>query len=137
MNSPITQVATAALGVAAPAVANQDAVRRSKEFLCDALTHVQLRRFAIDGSFEVKGSRSPHVYRITTGTVANIYRDDGCVYCAHADARSRVPVYDSMLAQKILLELDEGAFLRVANKMGGGETLWIQDETTSVATQSW
>jgi hypothetical protein len=70
----------------------------------------------------VKGGKSGKLYRIRDGghVVANIeaLHDAENVshrLCAHCDA-SKYPLGDHFLAQKLMLELDEEAFLRIANR---------------------
>ena len=66
---------------------------------------------------EVRGSKSGTVYRIRKGRSANIdVMENGKVkhkLCFHPQIQC--PDYDTMLAQKLMLETDEPAALRIAN----------------------
>ena len=72
--------------------------------------------------FVVKGGKSGKLYRIKDQghLIANIeaLREDGmleALLCAHI-REACIPLGDHFLAQKLMLELDEEAFLRIANR---------------------
>lgn len=72
--------------------------------------HFHLTVYDRDGSYRT--------YRIERGYAGNVKLLDAAGrpirrYCIHAD--SRLPYEDQMLAQKLLLESDEKAFLKIAN----------------------
>lgn len=89
---------------------------RAEALLRDNLTLEQRRRLDTHKEFFVQ-SELGRLYRIRMGDVGNVdLMYDGTVmqrYCIHPKG---VPVYDTMLAQKLMLEACEDEFLRVANK---------------------
>ena len=64
--------------------------------------------------FIVTGSMTGMVYRIVPGMQGNIYRDDGARYCV---TNPTLPSWDLLLAQKLMLEDDEGKFLTLARRL--------------------
>lgn len=91
------------------------ASEKAQRLLASCLTQEQQRDLKREGSFSLKiGNKH---YRIRQGYAGNVeLLEDGRVvmkYCIHP--REHVPDEDTMLAQKLLLEADEGEFLRVAN----------------------
>jgi hypothetical protein len=97
---------------------------RARELLLSHLTLEQRETFEHNKWFVVKGGKSGKLYRIRDGghVVANIevmravgYNDVDHRLCAHCDA-SKYPLGDHFLAQKLMLEFDEEAFLRIANR---------------------
>jgi hypothetical protein len=92
------------------------AEQRAFELLRLALSDEEMRQLDTEKHFEVRGS-SGTVYRIRKGRSANIdVMDNGRVthrLCFHPQIYC--PDYDTMLAQKLLLETDEDAALRMAN----------------------
>ncbi len=87
---------------------------RAKALLYSALTRDQQRSLEERKFFELNvGGKT---YRIHQGTHGNVRLVQGgretTSYCAQPD---NVPTEDAMLAQKLMLETDEQAFLRVAN----------------------
>lgn len=89
---------------------------RAERLLLANLTAEQRETLLGRGFFEVK-AKSGQRYKIGRSTHGNIVRlDDRGVAVARLCAQpSGVPVDDAILAQKLALETDEAAFLRVAN----------------------
>jgi hypothetical protein len=96
--------------------AEQAAEFRARELLVANLTPEQRAEFEAGGSFVVVGSKTGKTYRIRKGWENNVRspEEDGTdtVYCIHPGIR--VPEHDNMLTQKLLLELNEEAFLKEA-----------------------
>jgi len=94
------------------------AQKRARRLLHGNLTPQQRRELKRKGYFHVWGSKG-NVYRIASLFPFNV-RLVGCAkrsriyFCLEAED-PEVPVEDVMLAQKLLLESDEGEFLRTAN----------------------
>lgn len=88
-------------------------MKRSLRLLEAALTPTQRRALRKDGAFEVVGSKSRKAYRIGTSLSMNINTKDH-LFCAVPTDHYFLPIFDSMLAQKTLIELDEPAFLQIA-----------------------
>jgi hypothetical protein len=95
---------------------NLTAFDRARELLLSHLTEEQRATFIENRWFVVVGGRSRMRYRIETGhLVANVRRlDDGARLCAHCD--HSLPMDDHLIAQKLMLEYDEDAFLAIANR---------------------
>jgi len=89
---------------------------RARELLLSHLTEEQRATFIENKWFVVIGGRSRMRYRIETGhLVANVRRlDDNARLCAHCDLS--IPMDDHLIAQKLMLEYDEDAFLAIANR---------------------
>jgi len=96
-----------------------EAVDRARELLLSHLTDEQRRTFENNGWFVVEGGRTGGRYRIRQGYAGNVDVLDGDLVshklCAHADPVA-VPWPDQMLAQKLMLEIDEDDFLAIANR---------------------
>jgi hypothetical protein len=96
-----------------------EAKERAEALLRYSLDEEQAKRFAERREFVVT-SRSGRRYRITHGTAGNVLElhpeseKTLARYCIHPAAH--LPEADVMLAQKLLLETDEEAFLRIANR---------------------
>lgn len=88
---------------------------RARDLLERHLSPAQLESFRALGTFDVRAA-SGHRYRIEQGRTVNVTRDDGASFCAVARG---VPLCDHLLAQKMMLEADEEAFLAVAVRWGG------------------
>ena len=90
---------------------------RARELLLEHLTPDQRDTFIKKGWFIVQGGRTKTAYRIRGDTlIANVDVIGGRHrLCAHARSGS-VPMGDQLLAQKIMLELAEDDFLRIANR---------------------
>jgi hypothetical protein len=91
----------------------------AKALLLEHLTQEQRETFERNGWFVVEGGKSKTQYRINpnahAGNVTQLKKDKAeWSYCGHIDYR--YPAYDNALAQKLLLEADEKAFLKVANR---------------------
>jgi hypothetical protein len=92
---------------------------RSRELLLAHLTEAQRKTFRDNRWFVIQGGKTKATYRIRdAGHAGNIDVMQGervthrlCCHCDHS-----IPVYDNMLAQKLTLECDEEAFLRLANR---------------------
>lgn len=91
---------------------------RAKRLLKQHLDEEQLKMLADKDHFYVR-AHSGKLYRIRKGRSGNVEQmhDDServhKVLCAHPNVYC--PNYDTMLAQKLMLETDEAAFLAVAN----------------------
>lgn len=98
------------------------AQQRANDLLLAHLTPEQQKTFLDKGWFVIEGGESKTKYRIRSDTrlVANIDVFDKAGekvvhrLCAHPPV-SACPLGDHLLAQKMILEIDEEAFLRVAN----------------------
>ena len=91
---------------------------KAEELLRDSLNAEQLEQFDKTEWFFVIG-QSGKCYRIRHGWIGNVDeldQDDMVVaeYCIHPQIQ--VPVEDSMLVQKLMLEADESRFMEIANK---------------------
>ena len=99
----------------------EDADSRARSLILSCLSPIQRKEFEARESFTVI-AKSGRRYRIEKGWNFNIavLSEKGnrfmCRLCAGPD--EDVPVYDSMLSQKLWLENDEEGFLRVANRDG-------------------
>lgn len=92
------------------------ATRRARQLLQANLNKDQRKQFKKHGWFFVDGNKSR--YRVKKGRVANVevLEANNTVkhrLCAHPGAS--VPDFDTMLAQKLMLENQEDEFLRLAN----------------------
>jgi len=100
-----------------------DADSRAYSLLLSCLSPTQRKEFKREGRFTVKAP-SGRKYRIEKGYNFNITvvlsdeRDKGMIGRLCAGPAENIPVYDSMLAQKLWLENNEEGFLRVANPDG-------------------
>lgn len=100
----------------------QAAKDRARELLVEHLTPQQRETFDANGWFVVEGGRSKTQYRIRAveSMVANVdvLNKAGSRthrLCAHVQIGT-VPLGDQLLAQKVMIELAEDDFLRVANR---------------------
>lgn len=96
------------------------ALNRSRELLLSHLTREQKKTFEKKKFFLVIGGKTRKTYRINTGNYArNIEEMDGDrpVYRLCGHLRYDLPLHDHHVAQKISLEHDEEAFLRLCNRM--------------------
>jgi hypothetical protein len=92
---------------------------RAHALLLSHLTPAQRQTFEANKWFVVEGGRSKTRYRIRSHACAgNIELLDGeqvthrlCGHCDHT-----IPLGDQLLAQKLMLELDEDEFLKLANR---------------------
>ena len=88
---------------------------KARELLMSNLSAQQLGEFESSGYFHVNaGRRTYRIYQGHAGNVALLDAQGKVVrrFCAYPPG---VPAGDAMLAQKLLLETDEGAFLAKAN----------------------
>jgi len=96
------------------------ASERAGELLLEHLTPQQRETYVNNGWFVVEGGRTKTKYRIRGGTVvANIDvldRKDRSTHRLCGHAQSHIPMGDQLLSQKIMLELAEDDFLRLANR---------------------
>jgi len=97
----------------------EQGIHRSRELLRSCLRREQLIQFDNTGSFIVRGRL--HDYRINHGRMANVdltTRDGRCLrrLCFYpvVGAGRDLPVFDVMLAQKLMLECDEERALTIA-----------------------
>lgn len=93
------------------------AIETARRLLMENLTPEQLEQFKRDQSFVVVG-RNHRRFRIREGRSANVdvINPDGRIshrLCAHP--QEQVPDFDTMLAQKLMLEHDDEHFMRLAN----------------------
>ena len=97
------------------------AMDRANALLLEHLTPAQRDTFTKNGWFIVEGGRSKTKYRIHARSVAGnidvLDRQDRVTHrlCCHARDHS-IPSGDHHLSQKIMLELAEDDFLRLANR---------------------
>lgn len=94
------------------AVELEKANNRAKELLLSCLDSKQKIDFLNNEYFTVK-AKSGKRYRITKSNFFNVKCGNN-FYCA--GPKQSLPIYDRMLAQKCLLEIDEKEFLRIANR---------------------
>ena len=85
---------------------------RAKELFLSKLTPAERRRWLDERRLTVVGSHGRR-YTLTPYATFNI-RAGNDLYCLRVDGR--LPAYDKLLAQRLLVECDETAFLAVANK---------------------
>jgi len=95
------------------AAARKAAAERAEKLLESCLTSEQRGQLAKHGWFTVV-ARSGRVYQIKRGRARNVIEmRTGRTYCCHPI--DNVPDADTMLAQKMMLEVEEDEFLRMAN----------------------
>jgi hypothetical protein len=105
---------------------SEAAMARSRELLLEHLTPTQRESFERNKWFVIEGGKSRMRYRIRAAPhmVANIdviaVRASGEEavshrLCAHCRL-DEVPLFDQLLAQKLMLEFDEERFLSLANR---------------------
>lgn len=95
-----------------------EAEKRAEELLLASITKRQKAQYRKFAWFTVRGASGAQ-YRIRKGRIGNVdvVEPSGAIVgrlCAHP--RDGVPDCDTMLAQKLMLEVDDAAFLRVANR---------------------
>jgi hypothetical protein len=93
--------------------------KKSIELLTQWLSPAQLRQFKRQGHFDVKGCTTGKRYRVKRGTVQNVYELNWRGRVTHGwcfAPQGALATGDTMLAQKIALETDERAALKIANK---------------------
>lgn len=92
--------------------------KRAKKLLLRHLLPHQRKQLRRKGHFDVHGSRG-HVYRISSSFPFNVRlagyaRRSRIFFCTETEDQS-IPKWDIMLGQKLLIEADEGEFLKIAN----------------------
>lgn len=92
--------------------------KRAKKLLLQHLHPDQRKQLRRKGHFDVYGSRG-NLYRISSSFPYNVRlsgpaKRSRVFFCTEAED-SAVPKWDVMLAQKLLIEADEGEFLKIAN----------------------
>lgn len=98
--------------------ASSRAITRSLKLLREHLSPEQLTAWDRDGYFAVKGNVSGAIYHLTMGGVQRT--SDGHQFCLQLVGDEWTPLYDAVLARKILLECDETKFLTTANNLTVG-----------------
>lgn len=96
--------------------AHVEAQQRARDLLASSLTGEQRESLAARGYFDIAiGGARYRIHQGTHGNVRLLGEGDREVasFCAQPDG---VPAEDAMLAQKLMLETDERAFLAVANR---------------------
>jgi hypothetical protein len=101
----------------AAAAERRAAIERARALLHAMLSVQQREQLQREQFFEVIGHHSQKRYRVRQGSHGNVRLLDKAgrevtSYCAQPHG---VPTEDSMLAQKLALEHEEQAFLKVAN----------------------
>jgi len=89
----------------------REASRRARGLFLAKLDRKQRWNWLVRRRFDVRGSAGRR-YTITAYRPFNISTDDA-VFCVQVNGR--IPVYDKLLAQKLLIEADETLFLAYAN----------------------
>lgn len=110
---------------------NAEQEDRANDLLRDNLTLRQLIEFNAQGSITVKGNVTGTIYRIRKGVIGNVtvveegdidssfdppHRCQRLCFEPTPPSIYHLPVGDIMLAQKIILENDEVAALRIAGR---------------------
>lgn len=88
------------------------ALKRAEDLLVSMLNEQQKQQFELHGEFQVIGSKGGQ-YVIRRGYAGNVISGRRR-YCGHL-SDSRIPQADHMLAQKLMIETNEEAYLAVAN----------------------
>lgn len=99
--------------------AREESRLRAEELLLQNLDKEQAAQFQRERAFEVYTQGRTKRYRVGYGTAGNVSLLDGkgvvvAKFCIHPEVAC--PTEDVMLAQKLLLETDEGTFLKIANR---------------------
>jgi hypothetical protein len=92
--------------------------KRSKKLLLQHLDPGQRKQLRRKGYFDVSGSRG-NVYRISASFPFNVRlageaKRSRVFFCMEAEDWA-VPKWDIMLGQKLMIEANEGEFLKIAN----------------------
>lgn len=92
---------------------------KARRLLLEWLSPEQRAQFEKNGTFDVIGSATAHRYRISQDPTYNV-EDVSAGSATHREVLCVVsiepcPIFDTMLAQKIMIENDERAFLAIAN----------------------
>lgn len=101
------------------------AKERAEGLLYENLSDEQRAEIKRSKFFVVTGGKTGRRYKINAegGLSGNVHEiDDSGVLkrrlCAHIDHAANAPIFDHILAQKLMLEYEEEAFLKVANDHG-------------------
>lgn len=99
----------------------QPARDRAKELLLANLTPAQKETFEKNGWFLVEGGKSKQRYRIRANSASmniDVMNKEKVTHriCAHLHHTCDAPLYDHILAQKLMLEAAEDDFLKIANQ---------------------
>ena len=90
------------------------AEQRAKALLHRYLTREQRQELRATKAFTMKGGDG-RTYHVTTGSCANVFTEhEGQRYRLCVVPKEWLPTLDTMLAQKVMLETDPEAFLRLA-----------------------
>lgn len=92
--------------------------KRAKKLLLHHLQRPQRKQLRRKGHFDVYGSRGT-VYRISSSFPFNVRlagtaKRSRVFFCTEVEDYA-IPRWDVMLGQKLLIEADEGEFLKIAN----------------------
>lgn len=92
--------------------------KRARKLLERRLDSEQRKQLRRKGHFDVCGSRG-NIYRISSTFPFNVRlagdaRKSRVFFCTEADD-PMIPRWDVMLGQKLMIEADEGEFLKIAN----------------------
>ena len=125
-----------------PSIQNEttpEAKERSKQLLVSHLTDEQKKTFEYEDRFFLTGSKGNEYEIVTSKLYENVYllkkgkrHTRLCAYFGRD-----VPIYDSILGQKLLLEADEKAFLKKANKSRVREGSTIDSTIGSQIGEQW
>jgi hypothetical protein len=116
-------------------MSEMDCYRRSAKLLFDNLNPEQKKCFYFNGYFYVGK------YIICSNTPFNVigpkdqYSGYGLAYCCMF--KEQLPIFDLMLAQKILIELDENSFLWISNMATIYSTFYISKLGECEAGSTW
>jgi hypothetical protein len=113
---------------------------RGFALLTSHLTLAQRKQYASHGYFEVIGGDTGQRYRIRHGCLMNVERLDQNgrrIQCLCFTPRGRLPIGDSMLAQKIALELFETDALGVANRTLAWDAILAEEVRMARRSRRW
>lgn len=103
----------------------QKAKDRAEGLLYEHLSDEQRAAMKRDKFFVVVGGKTGRRYKINAqgGLSGNVHEVDAAGVlqrrlCAHIEHAANAPIYDHLLAQKLMLEYQEESFLKVANDHG-------------------
>lgn len=100
-----------------------DATKKARELLMQHLNTEQIDEFNKKQQFQVK-AKDGKTYTILHTRAFNVVGPDGTKYCGQL---TNAPIYDQMLAQKLLLEQNPDKFFKNANisrGLGGDHDVW-------------
>ncbi|SRR6266536_2082620 len=95
-----------------------EADNRAEALLRELLDDQQLEQWKIHRCVDVYGQKTHQLYRLTKARIGNVFHVDEtdrrvAEYCIHYP--SSIPIEDQIIAQKLMIETDEDAFLQIAN----------------------